>query len=80
MDTNKIERYTVTTNGSKSYYQVIDNSPSESWESDMCTVWGKREKANRIVQGLNILEALSGLPRSSTKASILEVIEPFLSK
>jgi hypothetical protein len=78
MEENKTPRYTVETNGSKSYYQVVDTAPAQSWERDMCTVWGKREKADRITSGLNLLDALASLPEAATKAQILTVIKEYL--
>lgn len=78
MEEKNTPRYTVATNGSKSYYQVTDTRPAKSWESDICTVWGKKEKADRIAKGLNLLESLDSLSESSTKAQIMEVIKEYL--
>jgi hypothetical protein len=78
MKENKTLRYIVETNGSKSYYHVSDTAPIEPSDSDVCSVWGKREKADRIARGLNLLDALAAIPESATKAQILTVIKECL--
>ena len=78
MEENKTPRYVVATNGSKSYYQVVDTTPAQSGEHDVCTVWGKPEKADRIAAGLNLLDRLQTLPEAATKAQIVAILKAFL--